>query len=110
MIAEQKQPLWQEAVAMVCTQCFQRLPQALQTPKLLELRSWLKQRLQLEWYWDRLRVLTTGCQGFCPNDQFCIYLQNRQQKEKEIVWILDPEVDREGLYQELIAFCLSKKP
>ncbi len=105
-ISEQREPLWQEAVALICTKCFDRLPQSFQTSELMDLRSWLKERLRSDGNWDRLRVLTTGCQGICPTDQICMYLQNRNQENSDTVWILNPELNREQLYQELVRYLL----
>jgi len=101
-IIEEKAPPWKEAVALLCTKCYLRLSDKTRSEELEDLRSWLKNKLKEDGYWDRLRVLTTGCQSFCPAEGISMVLQRNREPRNERVWILSSLVDRESLYRELI--------
>ncbi|MBT3784027.1 hypothetical protein HOF92_03555 [bacterium] len=106
-VKEEHPPPWQDAMALICTKCFERLPLPLRTDELANLRKWLKTRLKQDGHWDKLRVLTSGCQAFCPEEGISIYLQKNRNPRRETVWILRSDVNREQLYLELLEALLS---
>ena len=64
-----------------------------------ELRGWLKQELQKDGVWGRVRVVTGSCLAVCPKAGVVVSLP--QQDGSQRVFLVDPEKDREELLAEL---------
>lgn len=107
-ILDEKEPPWKEALALLCTKCIERLPDELKTDEITNLRSWLKTRLKDDGHWDNLRVLTTGCQSYCPKEGICLFLSTAHFKESGKVLILAPNLDRDLLYKTLISKLITR--
>lgn len=107
-IIEEKETPWKEAFALLCTKCLDRLPEELKSEEILNLRSWLKNKLKEDGHWEKLRILTTGCQSYCPREGICLSWGIVNGQEPGKVWILAPTLDRESLYQALLSNLLTR--
>ncbi|MGZ3496168.1 MAG: hypothetical protein ACXWNK_04105 [Vulcanimicrobiaceae bacterium] len=101
-------PKWMDSgLVLVCERCFkERIPEE-DPDKAAEigdfnLRDWLKAKLKEDGHWKRVRAISTSCMDVCARRMVTVAIVPQDGRETE-PFVVDPTVDREELYNEIVA-------
>ena len=87
-------PPWKAGVVLVCKKC--------DGNDSLDLRSWLRDRLDQDGHEDDIHVLKMGCIDLCPKARVTALLNPNPGQSGGGCYVVEPKSERDDFYQQVL--------